>query len=136
MYNLKSRVNFPTRITNVLSTAIDNIFIYISKNFTVSPLINGLSDHDAELLILENVIVPILEFTSCYFRNISSFTIYKFQTKLSMESWEYISEGSDTSVIFNNFLNLYLKIFYAWFTKSKINSAHRYNPCITRGIVS
>jgi len=51
-----------------------------------------------------------------------------------MESWEDIFEGSDTNVIFNNFLDIYLKIFNACFTKSKHNSAHRYNPWITRGI--
>ena len=51
-----------------------------------------------------------------------------------MESWEDIFEGSDTNVIFNNFLNIYLKIFNACFTKSKHNFAHRNNPWITRGI--
>ena len=52
-----------------------------------------------------------------------------------MESWEDIFEGSDTNVIFNNFLNIYLKIFNACcFTKIIHNSAHRYNPWITRGI--
>jgi hypothetical protein len=50
-----------------------------------------------------------------------------------MESWEDIFEGSDTNVIFNNFLNIYLKIFNACF-KSIHNSVHRYNPWITRGI--
>jgi len=51
-----------------------------------------------------------------------------------MESWEDIFKGSDTNVIFNNFLNIYLKIFNACFTKGIHNSAHRYNPWITRGI--
>jgi hypothetical protein len=51
-----------------------------------------------------------------------------------MESWEDIFEGSDTNVIFDNFLNIYLKILNACFTKSKHNSAHRSNTWITRGI--
>jgi len=51
-----------------------------------------------------------------------------------MESWEDIFEASDTNVIFNNFLNIYFKIFNACFTKSIHNSAHRYNAWITRGI--
>jgi hypothetical protein len=51
-----------------------------------------------------------------------------------MESWEDIFEGSDTNVIFNNFLNIYLQIFNACFTKSMHNSTHSYNPWITRGI--
>ena len=112
---------------------IDNIFIDLSRNFTINPLINGLSDHDAQLLKLEDI-APIHEFTSYYVRNINSSTIYEFQCKLSMVSWEDIFEGSDTNVIFKNFLNIYLKIFNACFTKSKHNSAHRYNPWITSGI--
>jgi exonuclease III len=50
MYSLKSTVNFPTRTFNGSSTVIDNIFIDLSRNFTINPLING---HDAQLLILE-----------------------------------------------------------------------------------
>ena len=92
-----------------------------------------MSDHDAQLLKLEDI-APIHEFTSYYVRNINSSTIYEFQCKLSMVSWEDIFEGSDTNVIFKNFLNIYLKIFNACFTKSKHNSAHRYNPWITSGI--
>jgi hypothetical protein len=60
--------------------------------------------------------------------------MYEFQCKLSMGSWEDIFEESDTNVIFNNFLNIYLKIFNACFAKSIHNSAHRYNPWITREI--
>jgi hypothetical protein len=51
-----------------------------------------------------------------------------------METWEDILEESDTNVIFNNFLNIDFKIFNACFTKSIHNSAHRYNPWITRRI--
>ena len=102
----------------------DNIFIDLSRNFTVNPLINGLSDHDAQLLKLENIIASIQIFTPYYVRNINSFTTDEFQSKLSTESWEDIFEGYDTNVIFDNFLNIYLKIFYACFTKRKLNSTH------------
>ena len=93
MYNLKSTVNFPTRIFNGSSTAIDNIFIDLSRNFTIYPLINGLSDHDAQLLKLQNVTAPIKQITPCYVRNINSFTTYELQSKLSTEIWEDIFEG-------------------------------------------
>jgi hypothetical protein len=107
-YNLKSTVNFPTRIITVSSTAMDNIFIDLSRNFTINPLTNGLSDHDAQLLKLDKIIVPIRENTFCYVRNINSCNTYEFQCKLSMEGWEDIFEGSDTNVIFNNFLNIFV----------------------------
>jgi hypothetical protein len=55
-YNLKSTVHFPTRISNVSITARDNSFINKSRNYTISLFINGLSDHDGQLIIL-NIII-------------------------------------------------------------------------------
>jgi hypothetical protein len=55
-YNLISTVYFPTRIQNNSVTAIDSIFINVSKfdDYTgiISPLVNGLSDHDAQLITI------------------------------------------------------------------------------------
>ena len=58
-YNLTAIVNFPTRLQGVSSTTIDNIFIDNLKfsNYTVFPLFNGLSDHDAQLLIIKDIIL-------------------------------------------------------------------------------
>jgi hypothetical protein len=108
---------------------MDNIFIDLSRNFTINSLISGLSDRNTQLFKLEHVIAPIQEFTSCYVRIINSFTTDEFQSKLSTESWENIFERSDTSVVFNNLLNIYLKMFYACFTKSKLIP----HPDITNG---
>ena len=51
-YNLASIINFLTRLQNTSVTAIDNIFIDVSQfeSYTVTPIINGVSDHDAQLL--------------------------------------------------------------------------------------
>jgi len=51
-YNIYSTVNFPTRIHNNCITAIDNIFIDKVKceNYSIGPLVNGLSDHDAQII--------------------------------------------------------------------------------------
>jgi len=64
-----------------------------------------LSDHTTQLIKRENIITSTQEFTSCYVRNINSFTIDEFQTKLSTESWED-NLKDDSNVIFNNFLNI------------------------------
>jgi hypothetical protein len=55
--NLSAIVHFPTRSQGYSSTAVDSIFIDTYKfiNYTVSPLHNGLSDHDAQLLIINHV---------------------------------------------------------------------------------
>jgi hypothetical protein len=56
-YNLSAIVHFPTRSQGYSSTAIDNIFndTYKFIDYTASPLHNGLSDHDAQLLIINDV---------------------------------------------------------------------------------
>jgi hypothetical protein len=54
MYSI---IDFPTRSTICSSTAIDNIFIDYHRinSFDVIPVCNGLSDHDAQCLHLNNV---------------------------------------------------------------------------------
>jgi hypothetical protein len=65
-YNLISIINFLTRVQNTSSTAIDNIFIDVSQfeSYTVTPIINSLSDHDVQLLKIstEYTLVPIHKF--------------------------------------------------------------------------
>ena len=62
-YDLYSTVDFPARISNCSSTAIDNIFIdkFKNTNFTIKPLPNGLSDHDAQILILHDIKIQNLK---------------------------------------------------------------------------
>jgi hypothetical protein len=57
-FNLESIVNFPTRIQGNSATAIDNIFFHIMRreNYSISPIINGLSDHDAQSITLTTII--------------------------------------------------------------------------------
>jgi hypothetical protein len=57
MYNLLHTVNFATRTQNESSTVIDNIFVDNSRlqSSSTSPLINGLSAHDAQLLTINNI---------------------------------------------------------------------------------
>jgi hypothetical protein len=57
-YNLSDTVNFATRIQNNSSTAIDNIFVDNSrlKTSSTSPVINGLSDYDAQFLTINNIL--------------------------------------------------------------------------------
>jgi hypothetical protein len=56
-FNLTSIVSFPTRIQNSSNSAIDNIFIDSSRleHISIKPVINGLSDHDAQLLVIKNI---------------------------------------------------------------------------------
>ena len=53
-YNLTGIVEFPTRFGLNSQTAIDNVFINTSTigKYDLYPLLNGLSDHDAQLIII------------------------------------------------------------------------------------
>jgi hypothetical protein len=53
-YNLKGTVHFPTRIINGFISAVCT-FIDMASNYTISPLINGMADHDAQLIIPNNI---------------------------------------------------------------------------------
>ena len=59
-YSLYSVIDFPTRIHNNSITVIDNIFInkFKNENYSVYSLINGLSDHDAQVLSLSDIFIP------------------------------------------------------------------------------
>jgi len=56
-YNLTSVVNFPTRSQQKSAAAIDSIFIDVTKfgNYSICPIINGLSDHDAQSITLHSI---------------------------------------------------------------------------------
>jgi hypothetical protein len=55
-YNLTGVVNCPTCTQKNSATAIDNFFIDISNmgNYSICPIINGLSDHDAQSITLHS----------------------------------------------------------------------------------
>ena len=52
------RVSFPMHKTYASTSAIDNIFIARNKIYTIYPFINGLSDHEAQILVRENIVLP------------------------------------------------------------------------------
>jgi hypothetical protein len=121
-YNLISIINFPTRVQNTSSTAIDNIFIDVSQfeSYTVTPITNGLSDHDVQLLKIstEYTLVPTHKLKTV--RKINKYTISDFITKLSCESWDTIFNSKDVNTMFNSFLDIYLRIFYFSFPLKKV----------------
>jgi hypothetical protein len=100
-------------------TAIDNIFIDITKveNFITSPLSNGLSDYDAQILeiyeYIHNSVCREANNNIRTMRKINKHTTTDFINKLSQELWQNILGNSnlDVNSKFNSFLNTYLQIF-------------------------
>lgn len=91
-YDEYSTVDFPTRKNNCSSTVIDNIFIdkYKNTNFTINQLPNGLSDHDAQNLILHNIKIQNSRAHHYTKRLINELTISEFKLNLSYELWDEI----------------------------------------------
>ena len=71
-------------------TAIDNIFITRTKNYIINPHINGLSNHEAQIIMIENTFITnqINKITTK--RDINDQNILEFQLLLSHENWEDI----------------------------------------------
>jgi hypothetical protein len=69
-----------------------------------------------------------------YCRIYNSHNILKFQEMLSYEQWEDVFINDDVNYIFNAFLSIYLRIFYAYFIKKKIIQKPNHNSWITCGI--
>jgi endonuclease/exonuclease/phosphatase (EEP) superfamily protein YafD len=68
-YGLVSIVTFPTRIQKISQTIIDNIFLNTLQfnKFSVYPCVNGLSDHDAQRLIIYDIIID-KPYTTAFFK--------------------------------------------------------------------
>jgi hypothetical protein len=116
-YNLASIVHFPTRSEGLYSTAIDNTFTDTNQliNYTVSPLYNGSADHDAQLLILNNIHLQLHSHRTYTIRSSNTYSVQEFKTRLSYKSWGNIfghSGNTDVDTLFNSFLSDYLRLFY------------------------
>jgi len=89
-YNLTDIVKFPIRFGLNSHTVIDNVFFDTSTfgKYDLYPLINGLSNHHAQLLILNKGQKNEKECHTYIKRKINKYTIADFQLKLSHETWK------------------------------------------------
>ena len=135
-FNLSSIVNFPTRISSNSVSTIDSFSVdnlYLNK-FDITPLMNGFSDHDAQILTLQFDQQHVKDQCKLYKRNINQFTIADFLLKLSHETWASVFEGNDVNSTFNSFLNTFLRHYYSSFPIIKVNKPLSHNSWITPGI--
>ena len=141
-YNLEYKVTFPTRVVTQSVSAIDNIFLDRSKydKFIIEPSYNGLSDHDALSPTLYTHSCKVLKSTETRIgRKYHVGSICNFKLNLSFESWESVfdtTNGNEVNAIFNNFLNVYLRIFYCSFPQHKSIIRNKGKGWITEGIIA
>jgi len=137
-YNLTSTVNFPTCIKKNSATAIDNIYIDKSKmgNYVIFPLINGLSDHDAQFITLHSYTLRSPSKNYRLIRDINDHTINDFLNQLSCETWDNVFSTDDVNIMFNSFLDTYLKMFYSSFPLKRFYLNKKNKNWITLGILT
>ena len=90
-FSLFSTVQFPTRILDSSCTLIGNIYINTCRHrhdFTVQPLINGLSDHDVQIITLSNIFISVPRLVFSFAMKIDNNSISKFTFLLSYKNWE------------------------------------------------
>jgi hypothetical protein len=136
-YNLFNIVDFPTRIQKSTRSAIDNIFIDYSRLRTssITPISNGLSDHDPQLVTIHDIALSSTTINYIRKRKIDKSSLVDLNFKLSFEIWSDVFEGNDVNVIFNSFLNTFLRYVYASFPVTSARSSNtRKNMWITSNI--
>ena len=84
-YDIIGTVSFPTCKSKASTTAFDNIFIAKTKNYIINPHINGLSDHEAQIIMIEKSLLTKQINNITTKRDINDQTILEFQLLLSHE---------------------------------------------------
>jgi hypothetical protein len=115
-YNLHKTITFSTRNLFNSKTTIDNIFIDINKlRFSTKPLINGLSDHDAQIIVLYDILCSSNKHQPTYSRIIDEPSSLNFLNMLSCENWESILQETDVtkcSIHFTTYILEYLTFVF------------------------
>ena len=101
---------------------------------TISPIYNGLSDHDAQLLVLHDVVINNQIPQSTTIRLINESTIAQFKLNLSYENWTETFTEDNIHIKFKNSLNTYLRIFNCTFPYKRICPNRNRKAWITKGI--
>ena len=106
----------------------------LSGRFSVYPCINGLLDHDAQIMVLHDIVNMTHEKHLFFCRRFNDVAITALNIKLSYESWEDVLSYKDVSMGFDKFLNIYLKIFYSSFPTKAVYKLSPPKPRLTQGI--
>ena len=136
-YNLIHVIDFPPRTTEVFSSAVDNFFIDCSRinSFKAFSLINGLSDHKAYYLCVNNISDRQTDnFRLVKKRLITISAVSMFIEMLKNESWDNIINHTDVNESFNLLLNTFLITFESCFPVQYVTNKVSNNHWVTTGI--
>jgi hypothetical protein len=80
------------------------------STYTVLPFLDGLSDHDAQLLTLKDLNSQVQDYYITT-RDINEYSINEFRTNLSYETWDCVFDlknNPDVDTLFNSFLRIFI----------------------------
>jgi len=105
MYDLVGIVDLPTRINHTSASAIESIFVDISRfeDYSVIPFWNYLSVHGAQILTIK-IPVQIQSDRLKIIRKVDKHTHLDVIYKISNESWGSVFNNNDVNLMFNSFL--------------------------------
>lgn len=130
-------INFPTRIGMVYSFAFYNIFVDYGRinSHYVLHIINGLSEHEAQYLVLNNVFNHHKDKKQQFrTRTIPKEAITAFQNMSINENWDEVLQYKDVNKGFNIFLSTFLHKFETSFPMQNVINKTKNNQWITAGI--
>jgi hypothetical protein len=131
-------VDFPTRIINNNGTLIDTIFVdtTIYDKIQVKPLINGLSDHDSQIICLQSANIGLQQtFSKIKSRLINEQTIEHFQMLLKDEMWNNtVYKSTCANEMYSRFQGIFLRYYEASFPVFHTNCKSNHNNWVTKGI--
>ena len=134
-FNPYKTVKFRTRNFSNSLTTTDNMFIDINKfNPLTKPFINGLSDRDAQTIMLSGIECLPNKQPPSFITITDDTSALNFIDMLRHENWEVIFQESDVYKIFNSFHDTYLRIFHSYFPIKKKQIATRPKLWLSTGI--
>jgi hypothetical protein len=99
-----------------------------------SSLINGVSDHYAQIIVLHDIIMQKERNYFYFTRKFNKSLALDFNIKLTYKSWDNVLSYNDVNLSFNNCLNTYLRIFYSGFPMKKVYCTSHTKAWLTQGI--
>jgi hypothetical protein len=112
-YYLAQITDFPTRVGPNSASLVNNFFLDRNdyNKFQVHLVLNGLSDHIGQIVVLDNLQVMWQVDCTRSSREINEENTAYFQWALKNKNWEELYNHENVNMKFNIFHNIFLVIF-------------------------
>jgi hypothetical protein len=78
---------------------------------------NGISDNDSQLLLIHDITIFSHSKRSRIIRKIDEISLLNFNLSLSTKQWKEIFDENEVNIMFNTYLNIFLRYFCNSFPK-------------------